>query len=114
MTKEESLRVAIGERKFVRIQYDDNVSRKFVLEPYTLGYDESNQLALAGYCWATDPPTADQTGPRSYLVQPIAAVKLLEQKFEYPQNESFARDRKQFRKVVCSLYYPGKPVESLR
>jgi hypothetical protein len=109
MTVEELILTGIRTRQFMRIEYTDGWGRPRmdVLEGYTLGYKRSKQKTLKGFHWASDPGPWYSKGGRTYPVDRITAVELLEHKFGRPQDETGAKDSSEFTNIICDCYFPA-------
>lgn len=102
---QDSICSAIRDHRFLRIRFDDDgVERTDLIEPYTLGFNQSKELILSGYHWASDPGPAYSKGSRNYPVEKVISVEIKEQKFGPPADELAPRDVSQFSQIICDLY----------
>lgn len=105
--KEGMICTAIRTHKMVRIECEDDLLCYFVIEPYTLGYNELGHLILKGWLRAvgSDPTNCAGAGLRYYLLEAIIGLEILEQAFDHPQQGYVPLGGGEFQSIICDLVY---------
>jgi hypothetical protein len=91
---------AISRRRLISFIYK---GRQRLVEPHMVGYNKSNELALSAWFLSGESASKDGPGWRTYLVNDISGLSVLEQTFDEPR-PGYQRDGgKTFRSVRCAI-----------